>query len=94
MTCLNSSYTVKATFTDENGNRVDPDSHDIHLYDPSGASRFNTDSPTRLSLGVFKGTTDIPATGREGVWRICWSAVVDGDSVAPQRFNFWVREQC
>jgi len=94
VTCLSSDYTVKATFTDENGARVDPDSHEIQLIDPANDTRFTTSSTVKLSLGVFKCTTPIPSTGREGVWRVCWSAVVDGVSVAPQRFNFWVREEC
>jgi len=94
MTCLSSDYTVKATFTDENGVKVDPDSHEVSLIDPADTTRFTTSSTEKLSLGVFKCTTPIPSAGRAGVWRVCWGAVVDGVSVAPKRFNFWVDEKC
>ena len=94
MSCLGSSYTVKATFTDEDGSLMDPDSHQILLLDTSEDTRGVETNPTKLSTGVFKATLPIPSDGKMGVWGICWSGVSDGESIPPKRFNFWVKEKC
>ena len=94
MSCLGSSYTVKATFTDEDGGLMDPDSHQVLLLDNGGDTQDTITSPTKISLGVFKATLQVPSNGEMGVWGICWGGVSDGIPIPPKRFNFWVKEKC
>lgn len=87
------SITIRNTIKDENGNLMDPDSHSIKIFDPTGTqSGSEITNPTQESLGVFRITFDIPLNAAFGSWNVQWRAV-KGTYVETEIFYFAVAKK-
>lgn len=70
--------TVKfqATITDFDGKTlVDPDSHELTFFDPTGVPKVMTAYPTKVSTGVYCYYFVILADATVGKWRLDWKGM-------------------
>ena len=91
MIALGETVQIECTITDFNGNLVDPDSHEIKIYDPSGTLILTFDSPTQKSTGVYTFEFTIPEDGQVGLWKVVWK-VVTGSYVGIEEKKFYVEK--
>ena len=78
---LGESFTIKATFKDEDGNLFDPTTHLITLKNPGKVTINTSTTPNKIRTGVYRTTVTIPAKGVPGVWSLWWMVVApDGDA--------------
>jgi len=64
---------------------IDPDTHEIKIYDSRSVLKDTITNPTRLSLGVFQFYYTIPEDGEPGTWRMEWKVT---KNTLPSRGRF------
>lgn len=87
---LGEDIRINVTFKDLDGNKVDPVSSSISIYDPSDTEEINDASLTKSSTGVYYYQFDIPSTGSTGVWTAFVQAEPDS-LTAKEEKKFYVR---
>jgi uncharacterized protein YfaS (alpha-2-macroglobulin family) len=70
---------------------IDPDSHSIKVFDPTGTLQETVTDPARDSLGVFHFYYTIPEDGKPGTWRVEWTATRE-TWPSKKRFEFEVAQ--
>ena len=65
---------IQATIRDFDDTLVDPDSHQIIIYNPLAVAMGTYTGPSRVSLGIFTQDYAIPSAGPSGDWKISWRA--------------------
>jgi len=85
------SITIQAIFTDEDDNAINPDGHEIKIYDPKGALKKTETAPDPIALGQFRVTYRIPDTAELGDWKVIWKAW-KGNYYEAERLIFSVYE--
>jgi len=63
---------LKSTFKDFDKVLVNPTTHEIKIYDPTGALKETLNSATQISPGIWYVIYTIPATGKVGSWKCVW----------------------
>jgi len=92
----NETIRVTNTFRDENDELYNPDTIELHIYDPRDALYLvvnTTDGDIgKLSLGVWAYDFDIPVDGATGWWIVKWTAMVTGSQNDVTKAQFKVRD--
>ena len=71
--------TITATIRDREGNKVDPSSHEIKVYDPDGTQQGGTfTDPVKDATGEYHLDYDVPENGKAGTWKAIWKASIAG----------------
>jgi len=85
------SFTIKATFKDENKNLFDPITHLITLKNSRGTIINTSTTPNKTSRGVYRTIVTIPAKGTEGVWSLWWVVVAPDGDTDMEKYRFKVK---
>jgi len=80
---------IVAVIKDADGNLIDPASHEIKIYDPSGTLKETSTSPTKSSTGNYYLFYTLPEDASVGKWKVVWKAVKDS-SVSIEKIEFYV----
>ena len=68
---------ITATIRDNQGNKVDPSSHEIKVYDPDGTQQGGTfTNPEKDAPGEYHLDYDVPDNGKPGTWKAVWKATI------------------
>ena len=80
---------IKTTWKDFNGTLVDPASHSLNIYNPSGVLVVGpVTNPTKLETGIYYYEYDTASDAPLGAWKYVWTAKIGGlDETVAGGFN-------
>lgn len=70
--------TFTAEFQEGDGDLVDPADPRVDVIDADGTELVTNATPTHVSLGHYSYAYVVPNDGALGVWRLHWTATIDG----------------
>ena len=88
MPYLGDTVRFKNTWTDYNGNALDPDSQEVKIYDGAGnlvTTKTEADL-TKESDGVYFFDYELPETATSGTWRIVWKGTKSGNDFIVSKY--------
>ena len=69
--------TITATIRDREGNKADPSSHEIKVYDPDDTQQGDTfKDPEKDATGEYHIDYDVPEDAKAGTWKAVWKATI------------------
>jgi len=91
MITLGETVRIECTIKDFEDNLIDPESHEIKIYDPNGTLVATYNSATRQSQGVYTLDFTIPEDGQVGLWKIVWKITKDS-YIGKEEVKFYVEK--
>ena len=86
-----STIRIRNTITDFNGSLIDPDTHEIKIYDSTSALQATLTTPTKEDIGKYYVDYTIPADALAGSWKVVWE-IDKGGQKAVEVLRFAVEE--
>ena len=90
MPYLGDTVRFKNTWTDYNGNALDPDSQEARIYDGAGnlvATKTDSDM-TKEDDGVYFFDFELPESATAGTWKIVWKGTKsENDFIVSKYFS-------
>jgi len=91
MIFLGETVCIEAIIKDFVGNLVDPEKHEIEIYDPSGSLMATFTAPIREDKGKYYICYTLPQDGLTGLWKAVWK-VTANEIIEKEEIDFFVEE--